>query len=210
MHLVQSASAAAKSSCCSASSARSEYNSASWGAAAINFVSSGRVSLGGRRAAIDPPGNATARKKTASSLLAASIFSAQWVNSARSPTTPLAIATTVSHFGILPRFLRAFRTGFRLLSGKNFNFHLPAADVVREILRRYGDLIAPSGKRRRHQQFARVRTHLSVPSQICGSGTVHPRHDGPRRIRGAHLQTHRVSTMKLFAIQLHLHRRRLA
>src|SRR5579872_4075687 len=130
MYLFQSASAGEKSRFCSASSARIEYSSASFGAAAINFESSAVVSLGGRR---------TVRKKTLSNRLPASI------SSTRSPNTQTTNNRPPKP-GATPHMTSALR--------ENFNFHLPCPDVVRKILRRHRQLIFPRRQRRRNHHFA--------------------------------------------------------
>ena len=144
MYFFQSASAAAKSSCCSASSARNEYNSASEGADAINFESACRVSFGGRRTGTLPLGKRTVRKKTASSRLATSTFSAHLVSSPFSANVPADIRPSVS------------QTRVRVL-GKYFNLHLPAPDVVREVFSGDSQPIAPGGERRGYCKLACVR-----------------------------------------------------
>src|SRR5262249_22136439 len=109
--------------------ARIEYNSPSVGALSISFDRSARVSFGGRRTGTAPLGNRTVRKKTFSSRFPASIFSAHLVNSARNPNTPATTMTILTE----PRPKEA---GPRKFLGENFNFHLPAPDVVRKILSR--------------------------------------------------------------------------
>ena len=186
MYFFQSASAAVKSSCCSASSARSEYNSASDGEVAISLVNSARVSLGGR-----PHG---ARKKT--------VFQAAARRRCSRPNSSTRRAA--------PRRNRSQTAAPARILGKDFNFHLPAADVVREILRRHRHLVPPRRQRRGNHHLASVRSHLRVPSQIHRRSAVHPGDDGPRGIRRAHAHLHRFAAMKLRPVELHFHRRRLA
>src|SRR5580700_3633574 len=104
----------------------------------MSFVSSGRVSLGGLRTGTIPLGKSTFRKNTASRRFPALMPSAHFVSSAcAAKNPPITNAAT------------AIRT-----LGKNFNFDLPAADVVREIFGRHRYLIPTCREACRHQQLA--------------------------------------------------------
>src|ERR1700722_4268924 len=104
----------------------------------MSFVTSGRVSLGGLRTGTIPLGKSTFRKNTASRRFPALMPSAHFVSSAcAAKNPPIAMAAAAT---------RAL--------GKNFNFHLPATDVVRKILGRYHHFVAPRRERRGYQQFA--------------------------------------------------------
>ncbi len=157
-------------------------------------MSSARVSLGGRRTEIMPLGNSTLRKKTASMRLPALMPSAHLVSSARAANMP-------------PRARMAAEV-FRL--GKNFNFHLPAADVVGEVFGGHGHFILSGGEGRGDQQVACVRTHFGVPLEIDRRGAGHAGNDGARGIGRADVQFHGVSAMDLFVVQPHFDDRGLA
>src|SRR5258708_34413573 len=130
MSFSQSDSAAPKSSCCSASSARSVYSSALLGVEVISRDKAARVSLGGLRMGTCPLGSSTLRKKTDSNRPEPSTFSAHLESSACRPRAPTAPTQAMI------ALLRAY-----------FNVHLPAADVMREILGCTGELVAPSAAR---------------------------------------------------------------
>src|SRR5438876_288948 len=104
----------------------------------MSLLNSERVSFGGRRTSTAPPGMGTDRKKTACKRLGAAM---SWIQRDRSARASTHAASAKPHR------LKACATLRR-----DFNLHLLASDVVREVFRRDRQRVSARCQMRRNQQ----------------------------------------------------------
>src|SRR5271157_132849 len=165
----------------------------------------GRVSRGGRRKSTAPPGSDIMRKKTACSVLPASMLRIHEGNSATAENVnPPAMtnASTASFF--------CFDSFLRFKSRKHFNLHLLRCDVVRDILGGDRQFVGAGNGLSGNEQIASIGGGFCIPSEFNRGRTFQARDQSAGALRCIDLQVYRLAALESFVVQLHFDYWRLA
>src|ERR1700677_2673276 len=173
----------------------------------MSSESAGRVSRGGRRKGTAPPGNGIMRKKAASSTLDPSMLR---THEGSSPRAAMAEPAASTNTAIASRRMRRLDTLLRDELRKDFNLHLPGADVVGNIFGGDRQFVRTRNGLFGNEQLAGIGACSRIPAEFNRCRTIQPRYQRPRALRRVNLQVDRLPALEAFVVELHLDHRRLA